>query len=360
MVRLGCLEAIRSGCTTLVDPFRHVVTYGHAMAATGLRLWLSENCADIDTRKIRFGHYAVDEAFGQAFLDRQQAMLETLHGGHDGRVQCQIAAHAPDNCSPAMLRKLADIADARGLTRTIHLAQSPEEVGAVRAAHGCTPAEYLAREEFLGPDLVGAHWTFCTPSDIDLLASRGVQMAHTPANASRRGPHQALLGRIRDRGVNIAIGTDNMTEDMFHALKFGLVIHRGGRGRDVEGGVDPQPQDVLDGITRNAARSVGALHEIGSIEAGKRADLTFIDLNTPAMRPLIRPVANLVHYGHPGIVHSVMTDGAFLMRDRLMLCLDEPALLREAQVVTRRVWERMIAANPDIPPPPGGMRWLDA
>jgi len=360
MTTLGCLEAIRSGCTTLVDPFRHVLSYAKAMAATGLRLWLSESCADINTLNIRKGDYTVDAAFGQVFLDRTAALIETMHASHGGRVRCQIAAHAPDNCSPAMLARLRELAGRHGLTRTVHLSQGIDEQRAVRAAHGLTPAEYLDREGFLGPDLVGAHWTFCCPSDIDLLAARGVQMAHCPANSSRRGPHQALIGRIRDAGVNIALGTDNMTDDRFQALKIGLIVHRGGRGRAVELGVDPQPQAMLDAITRNAARSVGAAAEIGSIEVGKFADLTFVDLNTPAMRPLIQLVPNLVHYGHPGIVHSVMTDGAFLMRDRKVLTLDEDALLREAQAVTQRVWERMIADNPDIPPPPGGLRWLDA
>src|SRR5947207_15678836 len=118
MAALGCLEAIRSGTTTLVDPFRHVDTYAGAMADTGLRLWLSESCADIDTRKIRFGDYAVDEAFGQTFLDRAQALIETWHGARGGRVNCQVAAHAPDNCSPAMLAKLKGLAAQHGLTRT--------------------------------------------------------------------------------------------------------------------------------------------------------------------------------------------------------------------------------------------------
>ncbi len=87
-------------------------------------------------------------------------------------------------------------------------------------------------------------------------------------------------------------------------------------------------------------------------------DLTIIDLSAPALRPLIRLVSNVVHYGHPGTVHSVMADGEFLMRDRTVLTIDEPALIREAEVVTRRVWERMIDANPDIAPPPGELRWL--
>ena len=78
------------------------------------------------------------------------------------------------------------------------------------------------------------------------------------------------------------------------------------------------------------------------------------------MRPIIRLVSNIVHYGHPGIVHSVMTDGVFLMRDRKVLALDEASLLKESQKVTERVWQRMMAKNPDIPPPPGGLQWLDA
>lgn len=360
MVSMGCLEAIRSGCTTLVDPFRHTPDYIDAMAATGLRLWVSENCADINTLKIRLGDYSVDEEFGRVFLERTERCIQDWQGRGEGRVNFQIAAHAPDNCSPRMLRSLLDLAAKYKLTRAVHLAQSMDEIHAVAAMHGgLTPAEYLDREGFLGPDLVGAHWTYCSPSDVELLASRGTQMAHCPPNSSRRGPHTAPLGLIRDAGVNIALGTDNMTEDMFQTLKIGLILHRGGRGRAVEGGVDPQPQAMLDGITRNGARSVGASDLIGTIEVGKKADLTILDLNTPSLRPIINLVSAVVHYGHPGTVHSVMVDGEFLMKDRKVLALDEDALMQEAQAVTQRVWTRMIEKNPDIPPPPGGLRWLD-
>jgi 5-methylthioadenosine/S-adenosylhomocysteine deaminase len=355
---LGCLEAIRSGTTTLVDPFRHVTTYAPAMAATGLRLWLTESCADIDTRKIRHGDYSVDEAFGAAFLDRANALIEGFHGSHGDRVRCQAAAHAPDNCSPKMLHAVHELAGKHGLTRTIHLSQSPGEVAAVKAAHGLTSAEYLDREGFLGPDLVAAHWTFCTETDIRLLAERGVQMAHTPASISRRGFHKVRIGQIRDAGVKVVFGTDNMSEDMFQAMAFGSIVHRTGRGRETEGGVNPSPDQVLDSITRLAAGSVGAGDEIGSVEVGKKADLTFIDLDSPALRPLIRLVSNVVHYGHPGTVHSVMVDGDFVMRDRKVLTIDEKALIREAEAVTKRVWQRMIADNTDIARPEGELRWL--
>lgn len=355
---LGCLEALRSGTTTLVDPFRHVVTYAGAMADTGLRLWLSESCADIDTRRIRFGDYSVDEAFGRSFLDRTDALVETWHGARGGRVNCQIAAHAPDNCSPAMLEELRVRAKAHGLTRTCHLAQSRGEVDAVSAQHGgLTPAAYLDREGFLGPDLTAAHWTFCTPEDVALLAARGVRMVHCPASSSRRGLHRAPLGQIRDAGVEIVLGTDNMSEDMFHTMALGAVVHRTRWGSEAPSPAMPEPQQVLDMVTRNAAASVGAADRIGQIAPGFRADLTVLNLNRPALRPIIRLVSNIVHYAHPGTVDAVLVDGEWLMRDGEVRGIDEEVLLAEAQAVTRTVWERMIAEAPDIAPPPGTLQW---
>ncbi|HMR33116.1 MAG TPA: amidohydrolase family protein [Geminicoccaceae bacterium] len=358
LVTLGCLEAIRSGTTSLLELFRFLPSYGEAMASTGMRLWLGEHAADINTLRMRLGDRSVDKAFGQGCLDRNIEMIERFHGFADDRVRCLVAAHATDNCSPWMLGELDAMATRHGLTRTIHLAQSADEVKTDATLYGKTPAEYLDSQGWLRPDLVGAHWSFCTPSDIELLAGRGVQMAHCPANSSTKGPHRTLIGLIRDAGVNIGIGSDDKTYDMFHALKLTAVLHRGGKGRAVENGVEPQPQAVLDGITRNAARSLGAEDEIGSIEPGKKADLTILDTRVAAMRPIINPISNLVHYGHPGMVHSVMVDGRFLMRDRQVLTIDEELILREGQAVTKRVWERMLAKNPDIPPPQA-LHWYD-
>ena len=102
IARLGCLEGILCGTTTMVEPFRHVAGYARGMVDTGLRLYLSENAADALTLKIRHGVYEHDRAFGQEFLDRTVALIERFHGAEDGRVHCQISARAPDVCSPCM------------------------------------------------------------------------------------------------------------------------------------------------------------------------------------------------------------------------------------------------------------------
>src|SRR5258708_26272749 len=101
----------------------------------------------------------------------------------------------------------------------------------------------------------------------------------------RRPPRSTLFPYTTLFRSNIALGTDNMTEDMFHALKIGLILHRGGPGRDREGGVDPQPQDMLDMITRNAAPSVGPPEEIASDGSGDKTPLTSHCLHGPPKRP---------------------------------------------------------------------------
>ena len=349
IARLGCLEGILSGTTTMVDPFRHVAGYAQGMVDTGMRLYLSENAADALTLNIRHGVYEYNQAFGHEFIDRAIELIERFHDTEDGRVHCQISAHAPDVCSPWMLDQLNRLKARHGLTRTVHLSQSPKELNQVRDAYGRTSAEYLDDNDWLGPDVVGAHWTYCTASDIDLLAERGVHMAHCPANSSRRGPHRVLAGRIVDAGVNIAFGTDNMTEDMFQAMKIGSIIHRGGAGGKNEGGgVDPAPEHALRAATVHGARALGREGDLGTLTPGKLADLVIIDLNQAHLRPIINLVSSLVHYGHPGCVDSVMVEGRFLMKDGEVTCMNVQDTLDAAQEATGAAWHRLHETSDDI------------
>ncbi len=347
---LGCLEAIRSGTTTIVDPLRHVASYAPAMVNSGLRLFLSESAADALTLEVRRGVYEYSRAWGETFLDRTQALIEAHHMTHQGRVQCQIAAHATDNCSPWMLEQLLQLAERYQLRRTIHLAQGQGEVDQIRAAHQLTPAAYLDQNDWLGPDLVAAHWSFCTDQDIERLADTGTHMAHCPANSSRRGSHWGVkMPQIFDAGVNVALGTDNMTEDMFQAMRIGIIINRGKRG----GGEFPMPQTLVQCATRNGALALNRSHDLGAIEPGKKADLTLLNLQRAHLSPLINLYSNLVHYGHPSDVESVLVDGEFIMQDGRVLTMNEADVIRHSQEAAVSAWRRFQETYPDIALPPG-------
>ena len=108
------------------------------------------------------------------------------------------------------------------------------------------------------------------------------------------------------------------------------------------------PQDLLHWATLNGAKSVGMEDELGSIEAGKLADLTFVDLSRAHLVPAINPVSNLVHYGETGDVESVMVGGEFVMRDRRVLTMDEDEVVEKARESTLRVWTRFKQEYEDI------------
>lgn len=347
IAQLGCVEAIRSGTTTMVDPLRMVEDYARPMAESGVRLYLCESGADALTLDVGKGKYRFDKAWGQTFLDRTRALIERWHGAEEDRVRTMVAAHAPDNCSPWMLGELNAIAREHGLRRTAHLSQIISEVEQVKALHGCTSTEYLRDNDWLGDDLLAVHWTFCTESDVSILAEHGVHLAHCPSSMSAKGPHPLPIKAILEADINIAVGTDNMTEDMFHAMKMALVIHRGAYGRSVT----PSPQRVFNYATTNAARALGRETDLGRIAVGAKADLTFFDLAAPVLNPRISLVSNLVHYGHPGTVADVMVDGRFVMRHGTILTLDEAAVVAKAQEATTRVWERFAAQETAVPMP---------
>ncbi len=346
IARLACAEAIRCGTTTMVDPLRHVADYAPAMIETGMRLWLAESCADAVTTEVGSGAYRFDRAFGETFIKRTKALIERFHGTEDDRVRVMMAAHAPDNCSPWMLAKVKELAQKHGLRRTIHLSQIISEKLQVEKLHGCTSTEYLAQNDFLGEDLLAVHWTFCNESDVETLAETGTRLIHSPASMSAKGPHPLPIKAILDAGVRIALGTDNMTEDMFQSMKSALTLHRGAYGRSVS----PMPNDVFNYATLNGAEALDH-NGIGRIAPGMCADIAAIDLRTPVMTPCLSAISNIVHYGHPGIVTDTMVAGRFLMRDRRLTTLDEGTTIDEAQAATDAMWTRFAASGADVPMP---------
>ena len=346
VARMGCLEAIRSGTTTIVDPLRFVDNYAQPMADSGIRLYLCESAADAVTTEIMSSGYRFDKEWGETFLKRTRALIETHHNKSDGRVQVLIAAHAPDNCSPWMLKQLKDLAEEYELKRTVHLSQMISEVEQVKSLHNKTSTEYLRDNEWLDDELLAVHWSFCTESDVEILASHDVHFVHCPASMSAKGPHRLPIKAILESGINIMLGTDNMTEDMFHAMKMAQTIHRGAYGRSVT----PSPRQVFNYATLNAAKALGR-DDLGHISIGAKADLTFFDRNAPVLNPHVSIVSNLVHYGHPGTVTDVMVDGEFVMRDRAVLTMNEADVLEKAQNATDAMWSRFQDKITGIPLP---------
>jgi 5-methylthioadenosine/S-adenosylhomocysteine deaminase len=122
------------------------------------------------------------------------------------------------------------------------------------------------------------------------------------------------------------------------------------RRNDVFPGVRPQPEDMLEDATLGGARAVNQAKQLGSLEVGKKADILVVDTQRAHLVPAGRFLSAWIHNGQPNDIESVMIDGAFVMRNRKVLTMDEAGIIAEADKVGRRIWTQVQAAGP-IPIP---------
>ena len=347
MCCLGALEAIRSGTTAVLEDSVDIGDYASAMLDTGLRITFTERAADRVGASIgEPGPFEADDTMADAAILRMRRLHSDWHGAGDGRISVGVSAHAPDMCSPDLLHRLRALQEELDTLATIHLSQMWGEVEAVQVARGRLPTEYLAEQGFLNDRLVAAHCRCMTAQEEELLGLAGVNVAFNSAIAARRG----LSPRIRelaDAGARIALGTDNMAEDMVEVMRTGLFMER----VRIADGRNPRPEDALRWATVNGYRALGLRG--GSIEPGNPADLIMIDLKQAHLVPLMRPVASFVHQGRASDVVAVMVDGKWLMREGTVLTMDETAIVDAADRIARRAWAGLIAQEPGLPMPSG-------
>ena len=348
MAQLGALEAMRSGTTLALEDTNNADDYAEALAATGMRFLLSERAYDrVGTSIGDPAPYKLDRKLGQGHLEIIERTFDKWNGKAAGRLRIAVSAWAPDMCSPELLRDLVVLRKRLDAYATIHLNQIWGEVAAIQAHRNLLPTEYLAELGFLDDKLICAHCRCMDPREEKILGEAGVTVAFNAAIAARRG----LSPRIADlesHGCTIAMGSDNMAEDMVEVMRTGLFMERIRR----EDGRQPTPEQALRWATRNGYRALG-VPDGGWLAPGNKADLVMVDLQRAHLIPVLRVVSDFVHNGQARDVQSVMVDGKWLMRDGTVLTMDEPAILAEAQRVANAAWSKAFRTRLGTTPPAG-------
>jgi 5-methylthioadenosine/S-adenosylhomocysteine deaminase len=209
----------------------------------------------------------------------------------------------------------------------------------------------LARElGLLGPRSFLSHSIDLTEADMRAAAETGTHIVHNPsAIMSIRG--RCPVPELMERGVNVVLGSDGAAPDrgydMFRHMWQCMHYHRR-HFRDAD--VLPHGR-VLEMVTIDAARALGLEAEIGSLEAGKKADIILIDLFKPHLMPLNMPVMRVTAFANAADVDTTIVDGRVLMRGRRVLTVDEPEVLEQAQLACDRMLERSGLAHLTADPP---------
>ncbi|ANF96837.1 amidohydrolase [Paenibacillus bovis] len=325
--KLSMAEMIRSGTTTFADMYIHMDEIANAVTETGMRASL--------TRGLVFGDDRSNERIREA-ID----LVERWQGGADGRITTMFGPHAPYTCPPEKLREVITLAEQYERPIHIHLAETTEEVSIIREKYGQTPTEYLYQLGlFEHLHVMLAHGVHLNQRDIGYLRGMRGGVVHNPVSNLKLGCGIAPIVALQLQGITVGLGTDGAgsatTLDMFAEIKAAAWLQKLDYG-------DPtrmSAYDTLQLATTGSARLLGLDHEVGTLEAGKKADLILINLNQPHLQPVHHLYSILAYAAVGGDVHTTIVNGQVLMHNRQLLTMDEPTVLHEAHTRAKRIVE---------------------
>ena len=321
--RLACLEMIKTGTTTFNDHYWYMPQGYKAASEMGLRgvhayVVLDRNDPEESERqKIQCQEtYEIAKAWGDTST-------------------FTIAIHAIYSVREEMMVWAAEFARERGLKIHIHLSETRKEVEDCMAQHnGMSPVEYLDSLGLLGPDVTAAHTLWLSEKDIEILGKRGVNCVHNVnSNLKLASGYKFLYNELRDAGANICLGTDGSASsnnlDMLETMKTSAMIQKAWRDDPT---AMPLPE-LMNMATANAGKALGM--KIGKLEEGYLADILIVNTNNYSFVSPGSFEANFVYSAHSDCIESVICNGRFVMRDRVVP--NEDKIISEAKETLKKL-----------------------
>jgi 5-methylthioadenosine/S-adenosylhomocysteine deaminase len=325
--RLGLAEMIRSGTTTFADMYYFEDAVAEETKAAGLRGVLGETWIDFPAPDNK------NEAEMAAYTEK---FIQKWHD--DPLIRAAVAPHSIYTCSEKTLRDAAALARKYHAPILIHLAEMRKEFVDSLAKNGTTPVQYLERIEVLGPDMLAAHCIWTDNTDMKILAERQVGCVHNPSSNMMLASGVAPVVDQRAAGMRVGLGTDgpagsnndlNMMEEMDLAAKLQKTYR-----------VDPRAlgaMGALEMATIDGARALHMENEIGSLEAGKKADFVILSLNAPNAVPMYDVYSQIVYALKGSDIETVVVGGKTLLKDGKVLTVDEAQAIVKAREYGKKV-----------------------
>jgi 5-methylthioadenosine/S-adenosylhomocysteine deaminase len=319
--RLAAAEQIRAGVTTFADMYYFEDAVAEETKAAGMRGVLGETFIDFP---------APDNKSEAAMLAYTERFLKRWQG--DPLIHAAPAPHSIYTCSRKTLQDAAALARKYHAPILIHVSEMKKELDDSLKQNGMSPVQYLDKVGVLGPDVVAAHCIFVDEADRKLLAQRGVGCVHNPSSNMMIASGVSPVPELRAAGVAMGLGTDgpagsNNDLDLMEEIDLAAKLAKISK-------MDPlalNAKSVVEMATIDGARALHMEKEIGSLEAGKKADLILISLNEPNAVPMYDVYAQIAYSLKGSDVETVVIGGRVVMRDHRLLTVDEMKVLEKAR-----------------------------
>ncbi len=337
-VQLGLAELALSGCGMSSD-HHYIYPDGvrledtiEAAAAVGLRFHPTRGAMSIGESSGGLPPDSLVEREAD-ILDDCIRVIDAFHDASDGAmVRVGIAPCSPFSVSQELMRDAAALAADKGVRLHTHLAENAEDVAWSLENNGNRPGEYAESLGWVGERVWHAHCVQLDPGEIDLFARTGTGVAHCPSSNCRLGSGIAPVRAMRDAGIAVGLGVDgsasNDSGSLLPEARQAMMLQRVRHGAPAM-----SARQALEMATLGGAAVLGRAGELGTIEAGKRADLAIWDVSGLGAAGAWDPVAALVLCG-PFTVRDLLVEGRPVVRDGMLTTLDPVAV---ADVARRRV-----------------------
>ncbi|MCE2849783.1 MAG: amidohydrolase family protein [Roseiflexaceae bacterium] len=328
---LSCAEMIRSGTTTFVDMYFFEEEVARACDDAGMRAVCGQSVMRLPSP---------DAASFDEGLERARAFIAAWHT--HPRITPTIAPHAPYTCTDEIYQQAVELCRTYGVPLVTHLSETAREVVESRDQRQDTPIGYANRVGAFDVPCIAAHCVHATSDDIKLLAQRGVGVAPCPTSNLKLASGVAPYVQFLAAGVRTGLGTDgpasNDDQDMFNEIHLAALLPKGLSG-------DPTAMPAKQAFALATSSGARAIHQddrIGSLEAGKQADIVVVNLTglhaTPHYTYANESIYNhLVYTSRASDVRDVLVAGRLLMRNNALLTLDEAAITRDARAIAHDI-----------------------
>ncbi len=331
-LELAILECLRFGVTCVNEMYFFSAEEASVIDKAGLRALVSQTIASFPLPE--------DKAVGTDKFSIVTA-LRKKYKSHP-RVVVGYGPHAPYSCDDPLLAKVAEAAEREGAPVHIHLSETAKEVKDSREQHGISPVERIRRLGLLRSGTICAHCVHLDEADRGLMQASGASVVYNPDSNAKLGAGIAPVVDYLKRGIPLSLGTDGSASNndlsLFGAMDIGTKLQKLAEGDSAAF----KAEQALCAATLGGAQALGLGHLIGSIEAGKRADLVLVNLDFPHLQPVHDLVSQLVFSAQGCEVSFTMVEGKVLFDEGKFTTLDPRKVYKKAEK-----WERKIAATLD-------------
>lgn len=353
---VGALEMLRRGVTTVHDDAYHVPVASvesidaimQAYADAGIRATVAIDQPNVvEYEKLPYlaellpAHElrAMDAAPRQStaeLLALYEHLVSRWHGVADGRLAAAVSCSAPQRVTDDYFAGLSALSKRHDLPFNIHVLETKPQRVLGQRKYGKSLVRHVHDLGFLDERMMVIHAIWIDDDDIRLLADSRCTVAHNPVCNLRLGSGVMPWRALRDAGVPVCLGSDEMNTDdavnLWQVTKTAALLHTLATPDYRRW---PQPDEVLQALWHGGARALRREDDLGRLYVGAQADLVLLDLDSVAYTPLNDLPRQLVHCEDGGSVRTTIVAGRVVFEGGRITTVHEPALRAEMRALMR-------------------------